>query len=184
MFSLPLQVGAVRLGTLDLNRASSGPMSREQLAGALALVELATEALLELAEHPDPSADDPAQDDAGADPMPRQAAGWLPDVHADVHVASGMVSARLGIDVGTGMLRLRAHAFASSEPISEVARRIIDRSLVLDDSGDTHSSSHALLAAEPEGREQVAQRPPVQRPSQHRGGVVAAGQLGSSQMTV
>lgn len=125
-FSLPLQVGVVRLGTLDMNRSAAGPLAREQLADALALAGLATEALLELAEHPEP-----VPDGVDADPPPR-VAGWLSDVHADVHVASGMVSAQEGIGVDAALLRIRAHAFVSGERISEVARRIIDRDLVLD----------------------------------------------------
>lgn len=124
VFSLPLQVGAARLGTLDMYRTVAGPLSREQLADALVLAVLATEALLELAEQvvpvPGPEAD-----------TGRPAVGWLSDVHAHVHVASGMVSARAGIGVDAALLRIRAHAFASGEPISEVARRIIDRDLVL-----------------------------------------------------
>ncbi len=34
VFSLPLQVGAIRLGTLDLHRRVAGPLSRDQLASS------------------------------------------------------------------------------------------------------------------------------------------------------
>ena len=131
VFSLPLQVGAVRLGTLDLHRSTTGGLSRAQLADALTLAALGTEMLLELAAIPDPSDDPGAGQEWGLD------AGWLPDVHAEVHVASGMVSARHGIDVGAALLRIRAYAYARSEPIHDVARRLIDRDLVFtDDPGD------------------------------------------------
>jgi hypothetical protein len=130
LFSLPVQVGAVRLGTLDLHRATPGELSKGQLADALSLASLATEILLELAQQPDAAV---PGDDAGGETAIEAVppAGWLPDVHADVHVAAGMLSARDGGDVATALLRLRAYAFAHGEPLHEVARRVIDRDLVL-----------------------------------------------------
>lgn len=118
VFSFPLQLGVVRLGTLDLYRTRSGGLSRSQLASALAAGDAVTEALLT-----DPDTDPGAGEDIG----------WLPGVHADVHIASGMLSARSGMDVGTALLRLRAHAFAHGEPLHEVARRVIARTLDLTD---------------------------------------------------
>ncbi len=139
LFSLPLQVGAVRLGTLDLYRAAPGPLSRRQLADALELASLATEVLLELAD------DVGAHDDPGA----VLAAGWLPHVHADVHVAAGMHSVWAGIDVATALLRLRAHAFARGESLHQVARRVIDRDLIIDDPG-TQDTNHGHEPLGPE----------------------------------
>ena len=57
LFSLPLQIGAVRLGTLDLHRATPGDLSRDQLADALTVASLGTEILLELAGHAAPGHD-------------------------------------------------------------------------------------------------------------------------------
>lgn len=151
LFSLPLQIGVVRFGTLDLHRTTTGPLSREQLADALVLATLATETLLEPAGPPDGD---------GTDDAPE--VGWLlPDVHADVHVASGMISARARIDVGVALLRLRAFAFARGEPLHQVARRIIDRDLVLDEIRDgrepgapgeqrDHDPTQGPLAPDPE----------------------------------
>lgn len=132
LFSLPLQVGVVRLGTLDLHRATVGALSRQQLADALVLAGLATETLLELAENPDPSPENAGPEGAGPGVLgPGSGAGWLPDVHAEVHQASGMVSAREHVGVGEALLRIRAYAFSHGEPIHQVARRIIDRDLTL-----------------------------------------------------
>lgn len=150
VFSLPLQVGAVRLGTLDLNRASTGALSREQLADALALATLATEILLELAEHPDVPDDPDTTDAPDADPQRWPGVGWLPDVHAEVHIASGMVSAQQAISVGVALLRIRAHAFATGEAISDVAQRIIDRELVLEDPGAEPADPDGPPAPDPE----------------------------------
>lgn len=143
VFSLPLQVGAIRLGTFDLHRRTAGPLTDEQLADALAMATLATEALLELAEQ-----DGPPDPGGGRE----VAAGWLPDVHADVHAASGMVSAQTGSDVRSALLRIRAHAFGSGEPIHEVARRIIDRDLTFplpDDNGPGHGPTAPDEEGEP-----------------------------------
>ena len=156
VFSLPLQVGAVRLGTLDLHRATPGALSKGQLADALILASLATETLLELAEQPGtaaPGNDARCQADIGAMPP----AGWLPDVHADVHVAAGMVSGRDGGDVATALLRLRAHAFAHGEPLHQVARRVIARDLVLDGPDKSAGSG-------PRGDHDVSDGPPVPGP--------------------
>lgn len=124
LFSFPLQVGAARLGTLDLNRSTAGPLPRARLADGLSLAALATELLLAVVEAASPP-------DGGA-PDDLAAVGWMPDVHADVHVASGMVAAYTGADVRDAFLQLRAHAFRTGEPLDSVARRVIDRDLVLD----------------------------------------------------
>ncbi|MFC5063044.1 GAF and ANTAR domain-containing protein [Actinomycetospora atypica] len=124
LFSFPLQVGAARLGTLDLNRRAPGSLSADRLADGLALAALATELLLALVE----TASDPS--DGGPDGQP--GVGWLPDVHAEVHVASGMVAAYTGTDVRDALLQLRSYAFRTGVPLHEVARRVIDRDLVLD----------------------------------------------------
>ena len=116
VFSLPLQIGAVRLGTLDLYRETRGPLGRDEFADALVLAGLATEMLL-----------------GGSPDRSSQTGGWLPDVHAEVHQASGMVSVQEGVGVVEALQRIRAHAFARSIPIDQVARRILDRDLVLDD---------------------------------------------------
>jgi hypothetical protein len=128
LFSLPLQIGAARLGSLDLHREEAGSLSTDQLADAYVLAGLATEAVLELAWD-DP--DRPAPD-TGTDRAP-ESVGWLPDVHADVHQASGMVAARERIAIGPALLRIRAYAFGHSVSITEVARRVLARELILPD---------------------------------------------------
>ncbi|RZT86789.1 hypothetical protein EV383_3687 [Pseudonocardia sediminis] len=148
VFSLPLQVGAVRLGTLDLHRDTTGPLTRGQFADALVLAGLATEVLLELTVSGPDVGSDAAAVPVGVGPSTPEEngtagatadMGWLPGVHAEVHQASGMVSGAEGIGVDRALLRIRAHAFAHSEPIEQVARRIVDRELILDpdDGGPT-----------------------------------------------
>ena len=57
VFALPLQVGAIRLGVLDLYRAQPGDLDREQLADALVLADTACALLLDAAQ-PDRSRPD------------------------------------------------------------------------------------------------------------------------------
>lgn len=133
LFSLPLQVGAVRLGTLDLHRDTAGALSRDQLADALVLAAMGTEVLLDLADKPRELSETSGDGSGpGGDTL------WLPGVHAEVHQASGMVSVRERIGVDAALLRIRAHAYAHSDPIHEVARRILDRTLTLDEHPDKH----------------------------------------------
>lgn len=130
VFSFPLQVGAVRLGTFDLHRAEAGALEPAQLGAAVMLAGLVTETLL---EHADADPDDGSgggPDGDGAEPVE---AGWLADVHAEVHQASGMVSVAEHIGVGEALVRIRAYAFAHSSPIADVAARIVARELVLSD---------------------------------------------------
>lgn len=140
VFSLPLQVGAVRLGTLDLHRDTAGALSRDQLADALVLASVATEILLDLADEqsgpPPETGTQSGYRSGGGSGLSADTLGWLPGVHAEVHMASGMVSARERIGVDAALLRIRAHAYAHGKPIDQVARRIIDRTLTLDDNPD------------------------------------------------
>jgi hypothetical protein len=142
VFSLPLQVCAMRLGTLDLHRDFAGGLSGEQLADAVVLASLATETLVEFIRDLASGAGDDSAAPVGPagggclgwDPEP---AGWLPSVHAAVHQACGMLAALEDIDVGDALLVLRAYAFAHGEPIEQVARRVIAHDLVLSDHDPT-----------------------------------------------
>jgi hypothetical protein len=117
VFALPLQVGAIRLGTLDLYRRRPGGLSAENLADAAVLADLATTALLTSA-------------------TPGAAASWAhedpPGHYDDVNVATGMLAAELRISLDDAFLRLRAHAFSTGEPLLDIARAVLDRQLPAD----------------------------------------------------
>lgn len=110
VFSFPLQLGASRLGVLDLYRIRAGPLSPSQLTDALVFSDLATEALF-----------------TGAD------ADWATvqgaDSHSEVHQATGMVIVQLAISAEEALLRLRGYAYAHSMLVTQVAREVITRSL-------------------------------------------------------
>ncbi|MEG8179223.1 GAF and ANTAR domain-containing protein [Nocardia terpenica] len=119
VFSFPLQVGVVRLGSLDLYRDTTGPLSRLELTDALILSDLATQGVVaDLDGH---SSDD---------------VSWLVDPHSRLHQASGMVQVQLGSTTEVALMRLRSYAFAHDLPLAEVARRVVDRSLRFTDTED------------------------------------------------
>lgn len=119
MFALPLRVGGIRLGVLNLYRDTAGELTAEQLSDALTYADAATALLLHL--HAQPSLDG---SDLGAIEM-------IED-RAEVHQATGMVSVMADLDMADALVRLRAHAFATERPILDVARDVLTRSLRFD----------------------------------------------------
>lgn len=114
IFGFPLQVGAVRLGALNLYRSQPGPLSDDQYADALVMADIAAQAVLILQ----------------ADAPPGQLAAALEagaDFQYVVHQATGMIAAQLDVSVGQALIRLRAFAFGSGLPIAEVAREVVSR---------------------------------------------------------
>jgi len=110
VFALPLRVGGIRLGVLDLYRDVTGPLSAPGLAEALSFADAATTVLLHLQSHAR----------AG------EAVAVLED-RTEVHQATGMVSAQAGVDLASALLLLRARAFATERPVLDVARDVLSR---------------------------------------------------------
>jgi hypothetical protein len=118
VFALPLQVGAIRLGVLDLYRTRPGPLSPHELADALAFAATASMLLLNEA--------------AGTQPDTAELA-WQrddPTAHqAQVHQATGMILVQLGINAEAAFARLRAYAYAHDRRLGDVARDVVERRL-------------------------------------------------------
>jgi hypothetical protein len=124
VFGFPLQVGAVRLGALNLYRDRPGPLTDAQHADALLMAEIAAQTVLLLQ----------------AEAAPGMVSAEL-ELHAEfqyvVHQASGMVAAQLDVTVGQALIRLRAHAFGNGRALTDVARDVVARRLRFDaDSGE------------------------------------------------
>jgi hypothetical protein len=117
VFAFPLQVGAARLGVLDLFRDRAGSLSPGQLSQAVLLAEITVTALLDRQERDDRPADRP--DDAVVD-------------RAELFQAQGMVMVQLGISLSEAMARIRAYAYAENRRLGEVAHDIVTRRLRLD----------------------------------------------------
>jgi len=118
VFALPLQVGAIRVGVLDLYRVRPGALSPHELADALAFAGTAGVLLLDTAAGIQP-------DTAGLawqrdDPTANQ---------AQVHQATGMMLVQLGISAEAAFARLRAYAYAHDRRLGDVARDVVERRL-------------------------------------------------------
>lgn len=112
VFSFPLQIGVVRLGSLDLYRDVPGPLTRVELTDALILTDMATQGIVDEVDGHD-MAD----------------LSWLLDPHVEVHQAAGMVQVQLGVSTDAALMRLRGHAFTHDLPLAEVARQVVARTL-------------------------------------------------------
>lgn len=121
VFGYPMELGAVRLGALNLYRDAPGGLSGEQHANALAMAEIAAEAVLMLQSG--------STDGALAADLESAA-----DFQYVVHQAAGMVAAQLGVSVAVALIRLRAYAFGSGDPLRSVAEQVVGRALRFDDS--------------------------------------------------
>jgi hypothetical protein len=112
VFAFPLQIGAARLGVLDVLRTHPGPLSRSLLGEALTIADRLVTLMLDGHERAD-----------GALDIGRR---------AELFQAQGMVTIQLGVSLAEAMVRIRAHAYASDRPLSEVAADIVARRLRLD----------------------------------------------------
>jgi GAF domain-containing protein len=119
VFGFPLQVGAVRLGALNLYRDHPGLLSADQHADALVMADVAAQAILVL------------QADATPGTLATELAAGA-DFHYVVHQAGGMVAAQLDVSIGQALIRLRAYAFGNDRPVTDVARDVVARRLRFD----------------------------------------------------
>lgn len=127
MFAFPLQLGAIRLGMLDLYRRRPGRLSNRELTDATVLANLATVAVLEQAR----------QDKAVGDSEPARFAG----PYQEVSIATGMVAAQLEVGLEEALVRLRGRAFAEGRSVLDLARDVLARNIRFDDpNGDVSSS--------------------------------------------
>lgn len=118
-FSVPLLVGDLRLGALDLYRTRVGPLHPAQVAEAQDYARAAVNMLLR-------SQGADLRDAASVD-----AAGAA--ASSAVHQATGMVMVQLGIDAEGAFAALRARAYQEGRPLGEVAADVLDRRVRLTD---------------------------------------------------
>lgn len=119
VFAFPLQWGAINLGVLDLYRRTPGALRAAQVRDAHSAAEAAALMLLGLRTDPDPDGDPD-----GDGPWDRS---W--SRRAEIHQATGMIVAQLGLSPTDAFARLRAHAFTHGLGLGEVARDVVARRL-------------------------------------------------------
>ena len=118
VFGFPLRVGTVRVGALDLYRDQPGPLTDDQHADALVVADVTARWVLD--------AQASAQDGAVAEELESTA-----DFHYIVHNAAGIVSVQEEITVAEALVRLRALAYSSDQPLADLARAVVARTLRL-----------------------------------------------------
>ena len=130
VFAFALQVGAARLGVMDVYRASTGVLSARSLRAALTFAQVAVEMLLDAQQQAASDERAPSLDDA-------LGSGF------ELYQAQGMVMYQLGVSLGEAMSRVRAYAFAHDQRLVDVASGIVSRRIVLEvDGADGGDAPH------------------------------------------
>lgn len=124
-FAFPLQVGAIRLGSLELHKSAPGGLGADGLTSAFSLADAAVTLLLE--------SHFPVE---GAIVGPPASLPY----RAEIFQAQGMVMMQLGVSLHEAMLRLRAYAFVNDADLADVARQVVDHRLRLHRSDDEGGS--------------------------------------------
>jgi hypothetical protein len=114
VFALPLAVGNVTVGVLELYRRTPKPLSRTELTDAWLFADYAVQ-LLVVGDR-DPSGH-------GVDAL---LAGSLAAQWMRVNQAVDVISAQLEIGAAQAYQRLRAHTFAGDLRLREVANAVLD----------------------------------------------------------
>ncbi|MEV0902740.1 GAF domain-containing protein [Actinoplanes sp. NPDC049802] len=115
VFAFPLQIGAARLGVLDVFRDRAGRLSEQHLADALCFADVTVEALL------DRQRDDAAAPGEPADDSVTDAVGN----RAELFQAQGMVMVQIRGSITDAAARIRAYAYAENRSLGEVSRDIV-----------------------------------------------------------
>ncbi|WP_427166721.1 GAF and ANTAR domain-containing protein [Streptomyces sp. C1-1] len=120
VYSLPLGIDALCVGTLDLYRGTPGDLTERQLRTARRAAGLLTEALATLPwEENGERGDEPWVCGLAAD-------------HDGINQAVGMIMAQLGADAAEALARLRGHAFVLGRTVLEAARDVVERRMRFD----------------------------------------------------
>jgi hypothetical protein len=121
VFAVPLQIGVIRLGVLLAHRDAPGVMDDGVLTDMLIFAAAATHALLR---------------PATTGPEPQWLSGQAPGYRAEVHQATGMISAQLEVSQAEALIRLRGRAFSQQRAVADVAADVVARRMRFDDNAD------------------------------------------------
>ncbi|KAA0925424.1 ANTAR domain-containing protein [Streptomyces apricus] len=117
LFVWPVHIGAVRAGTMTGYRRTAGPLSSRQTSEGWLVADALAEQVLQRWPSGTADYDDPNH------------SGTV-DLHrAEVHQATGVLSARHGIPLAEALDRLRSQAYTSGRSLTETARSIVEREL-------------------------------------------------------
>jgi GAF domain-containing protein len=115
VFALPMRIGAISVGVMDLYRTTPGELADADLSLALLAADAAALALLRV----DASAADTFSDDRDA----------RSTYQLQVHQATGMIQIQAEVSTEDAFLLLRARAFSTGRPLVDVATDVVERRL-------------------------------------------------------
>jgi hypothetical protein len=116
VFCIPLRLGAVTVGVVDLYRLTPGPLGGKNLATAWTLARAITVPAIRRAV-------------VLAENTTTAGLGIAPEMRREVHQATGIILVQLDVTATEAFLRLRAHSYASGRPIVDVARDVVAHNL-------------------------------------------------------
>jgi hypothetical protein len=116
VFALPMRMGAVTVGVVDLYRSTPGELRGPDVGAALSLASSIAEQALRYAVVS-------ADDDAGVETV------MAPAMRREIHQATGMIFIQLGVSATEAFTRLQARAFADGRPVADIAHDVVNRSL-------------------------------------------------------
>jgi hypothetical protein len=116
MYAFPLEVGAIKAGVLDLYRDDPGPLGSKDFADATAVAELVTAILLTVGR---------------TGRITESLGPWWdqPLSTREVHQATGMIVAQLGVSAHEAFVRMQGFAYSNGRMLSEVAQAVVRRQL-------------------------------------------------------
>ena len=115
---MPLIVGDLRIGAMDLYRGAVGPLYPPQVAEARDYASAAVNLLLD------------RQRAKPVEPTP-DAPGWA--ATSSVYQAAGMVMVQIGTDADGAFAALRARAYQEGRSLADIAADVLDRRLRMSD---------------------------------------------------
>jgi hypothetical protein len=119
LYSMPLEIGAIRVGVLDLYRNDAMSLNAKDFADALAVAELVTAILLTVGR---------------TGRITESLGPWWdqPLSTREAHQATGMMVVQLGVTAREAYVRMQAFAYAQGRLLSEVANAVVNRRLRFD----------------------------------------------------
>ncbi|WP_369189489.1 ANTAR domain-containing protein [Streptomyces sp. R08] len=117
VFALPLQMGAISPGVLDLYADVPTVLGTEELADAMAFADLATLLLLDARIEETGAPVDGALLERGFEDL----GGY----RAEIDQATGILTIQLGVGIDEAFVRLRAYSYAQGRRLADVAADVV-----------------------------------------------------------
>ncbi len=117
VFAFPLVVAGLSLGAVDLYSRTARDISTQEVSDATTLSRIVARQVLRRAL-------------LAAEVRQEETGGWEGRYsRREVHQATGMVVAQMGIPPADALLVIRGHAFATGRPVRDVAEDVVGRIL-------------------------------------------------------